>query len=232
MKTIGFIGAYDKTDLMIYLAKIMAVLNRKVLLVDSTITQKAKYTVPVINPTKTYITEFEEIDVAVGFETMEQIRQYIGANDVKPLDYDVCLIDIDSINGFNSFGIKDANIKYFVTAFDMYSLKKGLEIISELKETITLNKVLFSKQMLKEENEYLDFLSLGYKVIWGEHKIGFPLEIGDQSVIVENQLISRIKMKKLSEQYKEGLMYLVYDILKDVPENEIRKALRTIEKDG
>lgn len=232
MKTIGFIGAYDKTDLMIYLAKIMTVLNRKVLLVDSTITQKAKYTVPVINPTKTYITEFEEIDVAVGFETMEQIRQYIGTNDIKPLDYDVCLIDIDSINGFNGFAIKDANINYFVTAFDMYSLKKGLEIISELKEPITLNKVLFSKQMLKEEDEYLDFLSLGYKVIWGEHKIGFPLEVGDQSVIVENQLISRIKMKKLSEQYKEGLMYLVYDILKDVPENEIRKALKTIEKDG
>lgn len=232
MKTIGFIGAYDKTDLMIYLAKIMTTLNRKVLLVDSTITQKARYTVPVINPTKTYITEFEQIDVAIGFETMEQIRQYIGANDIRPLDYDIALIDIDSIDGLNNFQIKDANRNYFVTAFDMYSLKKGLEIISEVKEPITLNKILFSQQMLKEENEYLDFLALGYKVIWGEHKIGFPLEIGDQSVIIENQLISRIKLKNLSEQYKEGLIYLVDEILEDVQTNEVRKALKAIEKEG
>lgn len=232
MKTIGFIGAYDKTDLMIYIAKIMTTLNRKVLLVDSTITQKARYTVPVINPTKTYITEFEEIDVAVGFETMEQIRQYIGANDIRPLDYDIALIDIDSIDGFNNFQIKDSNINYFVTAFDMYSLKKGLEIISEVKEPIKLNKILFSQQMLKEEDEYLDFLALGYKVIWGEHKICFPLEVGDQSVIIENQIISRIKLKNLSEQYKEGLIYLVDEILEDVQTNEVRKALKAVEKEG
>ena len=79
MKTVGFIGAYDKTDLILYVAKIMIGLKRRVLLIDSTITQKSRYVVPVIGPTKSYVTEFEGIDVAVGFDDFKQIEQYINA---------------------------------------------------------------------------------------------------------------------------------------------------------
>ena len=70
MEKIGFIGAYDKTDLILYIARTLVAMGKKVLVVDSTITQKAKYVVPVINPTTTYVTEFEEIDIAVGFENI------------------------------------------------------------------------------------------------------------------------------------------------------------------
>ena len=30
--------------------------------------------------------------------------------------------------------------------------------------------------MLKEEDDYLNFLSLGYKIIWNEYRIYFPIE--------------------------------------------------------
>ena len=58
-------GAYDKTDIILYIAKIISLIGKKVLVIDSTINQKAKYVVPVINPTKSYITEFEGMDIAV-----------------------------------------------------------------------------------------------------------------------------------------------------------------------
>ena len=61
MKKIGFIGAYDKIDLVIYVAKVLTALGKKVLVVDSTINQKARYIIPVINPSKSYVTEYEEI---------------------------------------------------------------------------------------------------------------------------------------------------------------------------
>ena len=51
MKKVGFIGAYDKTDLIIYVAKILTALNKSVLIVDATTTQKSRYVVPAINPT-------------------------------------------------------------------------------------------------------------------------------------------------------------------------------------
>ena len=76
MKKIGFIGAYDKTDIILSVAKVLTMANKKVLVLDNTITQKSKYVVPVINPTRSYITTYEGIDVAVGFENMEKLRRY------------------------------------------------------------------------------------------------------------------------------------------------------------
>ena len=40
MKKIGFIGAYDKIDLILYIAKILTVLIQRVLVVDTTNIQK------------------------------------------------------------------------------------------------------------------------------------------------------------------------------------------------
>ena len=65
MKKIGFIGAFEKTDLIINIAKMLQMLGYNVLVVDSTLLQKTKYIVPAINPTKSYITNFEKMDFAI-----------------------------------------------------------------------------------------------------------------------------------------------------------------------
>ena len=70
MKKIGFVGAYDKKDLVLFIAKILTMLNEKVLIIDATIEQKTKYVVPAIKPAKTYVTEFEGFEVAVGFRKL------------------------------------------------------------------------------------------------------------------------------------------------------------------
>ena len=168
MKTVGFIGGYDKIDLILYIARILTLLKKKVLLIDATVNQKARYIVPAITPTRTYITEFEGFDVAVGFRSEAEIKQYLGIGE-KQLEYDIALIDIDTPDMFVSFNaIKNFN-NCFVTAFDLYSLKRGLEVLSACTVPTKLTKVLFSKQMLKEENEYLDYLSLGYKIKWDKN---------------------------------------------------------------
>jgi len=230
MRKIGFIGVYDKTDLLINIAKILRTLRKKVLLVDSTINQKAKYVVPVINPTTTYITEFEEIDVAVGFNDFESMKKYLGLSEEEKLDYDIVLIDCDSKEALENYNVGESEKIYFVTSFDLYSLKKGLEMLTELKKPISLTKILFSENQFKEEDDYLNFLSLGYKLIWNDYRIYFPIENGDNSVLAENQRIGKIKFKKLSIEYKESLIYLVEDMLKDTSEREIRNAVRVIEK--
>ena len=232
MKKIGFIGAYDKIDLIIYVAKVLATLKHRVLVIDSTINQKARYIVPVINPTIKYITEFEEIDIAVGFENIVDIKKYLGLTEQQDMEYDIVLVDTDNYIGFEAFELKEANKNYFVTSFDNYSLKKGLEILAGLKEPISLTKVYFSKEMLKEEDDYLNFLSLGYKVIWNEYRLYFPIENGDLTVIYENQRVAKIKLKKLSVQYKDGLAYLAEEILGNVSESNIRRTIKTIERNA
>lgn len=228
MKTIGFIGAYDKIDMLLNTAKILTTMQNKVLIVDSTINQKAKYIVPAINPTVSYITSFEDIDVAVGFNSIEEIKKYMGI--ITELPYDYILIDTDIPQKIEGFKLEIADRNYFVTAFDMYSLKRGMEILEQLKVPIPLTKILYSQEMLKEDDEYLDFISLGYKVIWQEERIYFPLNNNDFTVMAENQRVQKIKFKKLSIQYKDALSIIVQQILNQQNDSIIRKTIKSIER--
>lgn len=190
---------------------------------------KAKYVVPTISPAKAYITEFEEIDVAVGFSNFEEIGKYLGTSRTQDLGYDIIMVDTDNIEGFENFRLQESNKNYFVTSFDGYSLKRGLEVFAGLEQAVNLSKVYFSQEILKEEDDYLNFLSSSYKISWGE-KIYFPIENGDLSVIYENQRVAKIKFRKLSIQYKDGLAYLAEEIMGDSNDTQVRKAIKFIEK--
>lgn len=230
MRTIGFIGAYDKIDLIIYIARLLTEMNKKVMIVDATILQKAKYIVPTISPSKTYVTEFENIDIAVGFQNYSSIKDYLGMPQHAVFEYDYIFLDIDSPEALENFDVKNATQNYFVTGFDLYSLKRGLEILSGIMEPMPLVKILFSKNITEEEDEYLNYLSLGYKIIWGEERIYFPFEQGDQTVIMENQRVAKVKLKKLTQLYKESLLYLTEKMIDPRENNELKKAFKQVEK--
>ena len=83
MKKIGFIGAYDKTDLILYVAKAAVEAGKSVLVIDATVLQKARYIVPCIAPSKYYITEYEKIDVAVGFNNLDEIKKYLSVEELR-----------------------------------------------------------------------------------------------------------------------------------------------------
>ena len=228
MKKIGFIGAFDKTDVILSVAKVLTMAEKQVLIIDNTITQKCKYVVPVINPTRTYITSYEGIDVAVGFESFENLKQYIGLDENENLEYDYVIVDTDSFEGVAKFGLQGSDKVYFVTSFDMYSLKKGTEILSQLGVPTHMTRIFYSKDMLREEEEYFDYLVLGTKAIWNEEKVYFLLENGDLPAIMENQRISKIKFKNLSNEYKANIAFIINDIDPEIGNKQIRNIIKSL----
>lgn len=225
MRKIGFIGAFEKTDLIVYVAKILTELKNRVLVIDTTILQKARYIIPCIAPTKSYVTEYEGIDVAVGFEDLESLNGYWG--DIEN-DYDIVLIDVDSYEKFDSFEIINSEKIYFVTAFDSFSLKKGMEIIGTMRQKVKMKKILFEREFSEEDDEYLDLLSMTYPIEWDEEKIYFPYDQGDLTAIIENQRVTKIKLKNLSEEYRDALFMLTQEIVPEVKTGEIKKAFKNI----
>jgi len=225
LKKIGFIGAFEKTDLIIYIAKILEEVKKRVLIIDTTVLQKARYIVPCIAPTKFYVTEYEGIDVAVGFEDLNSLNRYLG--DIEN-DYDIVLIDVDSYEKFDEFELVNSERLYFVTAFDSFSLKKGIEVIGTMRQNVKMKKVLFERTFSDENDEYLNLLSLTYPVIWDEEKIFFPYENGDLTAIIENQRVTKIKFKNLTEEYRAGLFELVKEIVPEEKTGEIKKVLKNI----
>lgn len=227
MEKIGFIGGYDKTDLIINVAKVLTSLGYKVLVFDATEKQKTRYIVPVINPTISYVVDFQDIDVAVGFKTFSEIQAYLGIGN-EELMYDYALIDIDNASQISETGLTINHINFFVTAFDLYSLKKGVEILDGLQEPLKLTKIYFSRGFYDEEDEYLEFLALGKKVVWQEEIIYFPLESGDQTAIAENQRLGKIKFKNLTADYKNGVIALTSYVVKETA-RDIKNLFKNLE---
>ena len=228
MKKIGFIGVYDKIDLVLCIAKILTKADKKVLVADATKMQKSKYVVPAINPTKSYITEFEGIDVAIGFDSIENIKQYLGIEKQEDFEYDIMLVDTDDYEGVINYNIQDSEKIYYISSFDAYSLKKGIEILTRVQVPMHMTKIFYSKAMLKEEEDYFDYLALGLKIVWNEEKLYFLLENGDQAAIIENQRVSKIKLKNLSNEYRENVIFLVNGIDKEIGERNIRGIVKNL----
>ena len=229
MKKIGFIGAYEKTDLILYMAKILTLMGEKVLVVDTTLEQRAKYIVPTVSLLPSYITSYEEIDVAVGLYSFEEIANYLGQPMFDENQYTYVLFDIDNAKYVETFNAYSNEKNYFVTSFDLYSLKKGVEILKKISQPLELTKVLFSKDMTAEEDEYLNYLSLETRAEWSEERIYFPFDNGDNSIIAENQRFERIKIKGLSKQYKDALIYVMEQIAES---NTIKRIVRQLEKNS
>ena len=160
-----------------------------------------------------------------GFESFEKISNYLG---VTELAYDIVLLDIDSNEAFTEFQMHEAEKNFFVTAFDNYSLKKGLEVIGQMDKEVNMTKVLFSKEMLDDEDDYLNFLSFYFSVEWTEEKIFFPYDQGANTVFIYNQRISQIRFRDFDQTYRDGFMMIANLIAPTLKGGELKKALKKL----
>lgn len=228
MEKINFIGAYDKTDSIMYIAKILTEMKKKVIIVDATITQKTKYVIPTIDNRSEYIANYANIDFAIGFTNYNDIKTYLGMPQSAAFTYDYMLIDIDNSDLLNNFDVYSSKKNYFVTSFDLYALKKGVEVLKRLSLPVEIMKVYFSNLMSQSEDDYFNYIATGCRVKWNKDKIYFPLLNEDLDVIKENQRLSKIRFKGLSNEYKTSLMEWTQDICGD--SNGVKKACRQIER--
>lgn len=228
MNKIAFIGSYDKADMLLYIAKMLTILNKRAIVVDTTVLQKTRYIIPTMQPARKYITTFQGVDIAIGFESFEDIKQYQATHGEKT-EYEYALLDIDSTRGYTNFGVSANDKHYFVTSFDIYCLRRGLQVFKAFTAPVEVTKILFTREMLAAEDEYLNHISAGLKMKWSNEIIFFPYELGDQSVIFANQRSGRIRIKGLSVQYLDSLMFIIEDFA-GVNQNLVKKAAKLLER--
>ena len=231
MEKIGFIGGADKSNLIMYIAKLLDDIGKRVLVIDATMFQRMRYIVPAINPTRAYITNYENIDFAIGFVSMSELKSYLGNEiefeDEENAPYDYILLDLDSKVAIENFEIDESEQNYFVTTFDMYALQKSVEILKRLPTTMKLSKILLNFNMRKDDEEYLLFITTDTKVIWDDKfTIYMPIMDENEKVIQDSQRVHKLSIKKLIPEYQEGIIYIVQNIVKDLPANKIRKMIK------
>ena len=225
MEQIGFIGTYDKKDLLLNIARVLTNFNKKVLIVDATTTQRLRYVVPRIENAQgnTYISEYIEIDVALGFMNYNGIMQYLGHG----LNYDIILVDTDNIQTFNSFMLPNSAKNFFVTSYDEYELQRGLEVFRFLQRQMEIYKVIYSANINNKEDDYLNHLVEGTNVTWKKEKVEFADTINDRKATLENQLTKDIILKNYTSTYKDSLEYLISLMVGEyINQSDIRRMIK------
>ncbi len=224
MEKITFVGGYDKTDLVLSIARILTLMNNRVLVLDTTVQQKTRYIVPVMKPAAQYVATYFDVDVACGFRTMEELAAYYTQNGLN-LQYDYLLLDIDSLYYYVSFGVSPNDKQFFVTSFDTYSLRRGLSCFARVMQPVHVRKVYFTKKMEQVEDDYLNFLSKEMRIEWDQEIIFFPFETADLDAIFDNQRKQRIRLNGLSTPYCDSVQYIC-ELITNKSQRDVAKAMK------
>lgn len=227
MEQIGFIGFYDKKDILLNISKIYSCIGKRTLVVDATMMQRMRYIVPNVsaNHSITYVSEYEGTDVAVGFMNLGQIAQYLGTNQ---LNYDFIIIDSDNIQTMYSFMIPSMKKIFYVTSYDKFEVEKSKELFENINKPLQLTKVIISSNLNANEDKYLVH-TLENNLIKFDRKVEVLFEDTDRNraATLQSQLVQNISFKNYTSTYKDSLEYLAALIAEDmISQSEIKSVIK------
>lgn len=202
MKKSYFIGDYEKSDLLFYLAKVLSITRRRVLIVDATKNQNYQYVVPRIDDEPGIVT-YDGFDVFTGSED-DLKNQRLGA-------YDHVIYDIDDAKRLPTY--RSTHRFFFVTSMNKVSIVRGEHLIAEFTEHLPTPEALsFYKLLIEDARQpgeaYIDEIFASYPIIWEESLIYTP-DDRDHTQKIHNQYSGKLHMKRLSSDMRDLITDLV-----------------------
>ena len=231
MPVIGLIGYVDKYDFAINLAKTINIMNKSVLVVDSTLDRKLKYIVPALNNIgKAYVTQYNNIDFAVGFDSMHDVENYMCDQGINIGLYDYIIIDMDSPRSYEFFRTRGIDKMYFFITTSVLSVAKDREIIKAIRvynqDEIKMTKVLHKSFISRAAEDYFESQISDYNVNWQEPTYEIPDDEIDRQVNTDSQFSGIIGIKKHSKIYISTIADMTAEIVDDVTSKEVIKEIK------
>jgi len=232
-KIIGFIGYVDKSEFLINLAKVMHIMRKRVLVVDGTSEHRIKYTIPTFDvAAEETITNFDGTDFAVGFKSIEAIKNYICTKTSIADDYDYVLVDIDNKESYENF--KDENISkyFFFIEHSAMSLIRNEELIRYMTESrppedkLELIKIVFKNYISRASQKYFEARLMEMNVKWQEAEYELIYNEQDKIAALESELSGYIEFSRHTKQYMSLVTDIASEILEGIMAGEIRKNIK------
>lgn len=233
MQVIGLIGYVDKYDFVINLAKSINIMKKSVLVVDATLDRKLKYVIPALsNVGRAYITQYNDIDFAVGFDSMHDVENYLAEQSINIGLYDYIVIDIDSPKSYEFFRTRGIDKSFFFIDTSILSLAKNKDIVKAIRiysqdpENLSLTKVVYKDVMSRAAEDYFSKQIEEYGIKWQEPEYMFPHDEMDRIVDIDSQYSGIIDVKKHTKLYVNTLAEFTSQILGEVTSKEVIKAIK------
>lgn len=232
MKRTIFIGACVKTDLMLYIGKILSAANQKVLLVDATLAQKYRYSISMIDDNAA-LTEFDSFDIAMGFKSYVALEAYFKQKNENLDAYDILLIDTDDHENVDQWG--EAEHRALVTNFERYTLLQNVKLLEQYfqgrmnESLIDFIRIYYPYADCRIDENYIDSTVDKFPINWHEDAFDFRLDEVDYGIRVDNQYENRVLIKGLSRQYKAKLLEIC-EAITGFERKSIKLALKRVER--
>lgn len=233
MQVIGLIGSIDKSDYVINLAKVLRISSKTVLVIDATSDKKYKYIIPTLNiEDEEYVTQYDRIDFAVGFESMSAVENYMAAQKINIGLYDYIILDIDSSKGYEYFRSRGVDKQYFFMDTSILCLHKSKEIVKTMKVYNTeelklkLTRVFYRAYLTRTAEKYFENKIEELDVEWNENSYEIPEYEQDKMVNIDSQISGMIMLKKHSREYIRTLAEMTTEILSEVSSKEVLNLIK------
>lgn len=233
MKVIGLIGYTNKYGFAINLAKTLICMNKSVLIVDATGDKKIKSVIPTLETnSNAYVTQYNNIDFAVGFDSMYDVENYMCDQGINLGLYDFILIDIDSPKTYEFFRTRGIDKSYFFIETNVLAVNKNKEIIKAIKvynpdeNATNLTKIIFRDYMSRVAEDYFEKQVETYEVKWADVDYEMFLDERDKIEDTDSQFSGIIELKKHSAQYLNILSEISASIIEDVTYKEVLKQIK------
>ncbi|PAD71343.1 hypothetical protein [Paenibacillus campinasensis] len=223
MKQILFVGQYDKTDLLFYLAKVLSQ-SKKVLIADYS-GGRYEFAFPKIEMDS----DLQEYD---GFDVRENLKDYDSLQALlQESSYDIVLIDQERSETLKKWPAADHY--YLVSSYDNPTMMQNVRLIHSffedkpVAELFTFRKILYEVHDTNNET-FINDLMEKYPIHWEESLTYYPDE-RDLTLKIKNQFSNSVRMKGLSRPYKDVIKTIVSDIL-EISLKETITMMKQIER--
>ncbi|WP_054955808.1 ParA family protein [Paenibacillus dakarensis] len=232
MRTWIFAGICDKSDLLMYLCKILIQSGKRVLLIDAAHAGKYTHCIRRLDDSM-LITEFAGFDVGIGFKQFSDVLVHIKA--AGESDYDYILIDAEQESFLTIDDWSAADAKIWVSSFEVAGLMKSASWLDGLSENYgEQERPAFHRIYLNviedfTDDEYIESFLGSSRVQWLDDPVRIPWDEITFALKIENEHMGRLRIKPLPKRYKKALVDLVQR-LTEMENRQIRRSFRQAER--
>lgn len=232
-KVIGLVGYVNKTEYIVNLAKVLSITGKSVLVIDGTTEERLRYSIPAFNNSeKEYLVHFDGADYALGFRSIEAIKEYICKKTSNADSYDIILIDMDNVKAYEDFRQENLSKTFFFIEYLNISIAKNEELLKVITsyEAIdrkpVLTRVIFKQYVTRASEKYFENKIINYPIEWNEVSYELPYMDQDKIADIEFEQSGYIDLNRHTKQYINLITDMASDIIGDMQAGEIRKMIK------
>ena len=231
MQVVGMYGYVDKCDAVMSIARVMNIMDKSILVIDATLDDKYKYIVPAISNDEKYITQYSEIDFAVGFKSYSELSEYLTEKNIDLERYSYVFIDIETAEKYEKFVELAVNKSYMFISTNVLSVNKTGELVKKMRELnedkmLEFSKVLYRAYISRASNTYMESKINEYNINWSSEVYDISIDEQDTMASIDSQFSGLIDVRKHTKAYIYMISEFVAKLLGDENSKEIMKQIK------